>query len=169
VLVVVEDRDVDLLAQALLDGETLWRFDVLEIDATEGGFHHLDGLDEFVGIGFVEFDVEDVDVGEALEQDALPSMTGFDACAPMSPSPSTAEPFETTPTRLPLAVYWYASVSSASISRHGAATPGEYASERSRCVFVGSVVEISIFRVDRCGDTPVNPHLIPYRGHCGDY
>jgi len=72
VLVVVEDRDVDLLAQALLDGETLGRFDVLEIDATEGGFHHLDGLDEFVGIGFVEFDVEDVDVGEALEQDALP-------------------------------------------------------------------------------------------------
>jgi len=63
----------------------------------------------------------------------------------MSPSPSTAEPFETTATRFPFAVYSKTRSGSAAISRHGAATPGEYASERSRCVFVGFVVEISIF------------------------
>ena len=36
VLVVVEDRDVHQLAQALLDDEAVRRLDVLEIDAAEG-------------------------------------------------------------------------------------------------------------------------------------
>ncbi len=36
-MVVVEDRDVHQLAQALLDDEALGRLDVLEIDAPEGG------------------------------------------------------------------------------------------------------------------------------------
>ncbi len=36
VLVVVEDRDVHQLAQALLDDEAFRRLDVLEIDAAEG-------------------------------------------------------------------------------------------------------------------------------------
>ncbi len=80
-----------------------------------------------------------------LNSTPFPSMTGLEACAPMSPSPSTAEPLETTPTMFPFAVYLNASSGSASMCRHGAATPGEYASERSRWVFVGFVVEISIF------------------------
>ena len=36
VLVVMEDRDVHQLAQALLDDEALRRLDVLEVDAAEG-------------------------------------------------------------------------------------------------------------------------------------
>jgi len=40
-----------------------------------------------------------------LNRTPLPSMTGFAACAPMFPRPSTAEPFEMTPTTLPFAVY----------------------------------------------------------------
>ena len=39
-----------------------------------------------------------------LKSTPLPSITGFEACAPMSPRPSTAEPFETTPTMFPFAV-----------------------------------------------------------------
>ena len=39
----------------------------------------------------------------------LPSITGLPASAPMLPSPSTAVPLVTTATRLPLAVYRYAS------------------------------------------------------------
>jgi len=104
VLVVVEHRDVHLLAQAPFDLEAFRRGDVLEVDPAEGRFHHLDGPDHRVRVVGVQFHVEDVDVGKALEQDALPSMTGLEAWAPMSPSPSTAEPSETTPTRLPLAV-----------------------------------------------------------------
>jgi len=53
----------------------------------------------------LDLDVEHVDVREALEQHPLPSITGLPAMAPMSPRPSTAVPFETTATRLPLLVY----------------------------------------------------------------
>jgi hypothetical protein len=40
VLVVMEDRDVHQLAQALLDDEALRRLDVLEVDAAEGRAEH---------------------------------------------------------------------------------------------------------------------------------
>ena len=40
-----------------------------------------------------------------LKRTPLPSMTGFAAQAPMSPSPSTAVPLEITPTRFPRIVY----------------------------------------------------------------
>ena len=39
-----------------------------------------------------------------LKRTALPSITGLDASAPMSPSPSTAVPLEITATKLPRAV-----------------------------------------------------------------
>ena len=39
-----------------------------------------------------------------LNRTALPSMTGLDANAPILPSPSTAVPFVTTPTRFPRVV-----------------------------------------------------------------
>ena len=39
-----------------------------------------------------------------LKSATLPSITGFDAAAPMLPRPSTAVPFEITATRLPLPV-----------------------------------------------------------------
>ena len=39
-----------------------------------------------------------------LKSTALPSITGFEASAPMLPSPSTAVPFVTTATRLPRVV-----------------------------------------------------------------
>jgi len=145
VLVVVEHGYVHLLAESLLDLEALGRLDVLEVYAAEGRFHRLHRLTERVDLLDIELDVEHVDVGEALEQHTLPSMTGFDADAPMSPRPRTADPFETTATRFPFAVYSNTDSGSAAMSRHGAATPGEYASERSRWVFVGFVVSIAIF------------------------
>ena len=39
-----------------------------------------------------------------LKSAALPSITGFAASAPRSPSPSTAVPFEITATKLPFEV-----------------------------------------------------------------
>ena len=39
-----------------------------------------------------------------LNKTPFPSITGFPATAPIFPKPKTAVPFETTPTRLPLAV-----------------------------------------------------------------
>jgi hypothetical protein len=88
VLVVVHHRYRHTIAQLALDVETLGGLDVLEIYAPERGFQGGDDVDEFVRIGFVDLDVENVDTRELLEQ----------------PSPSTAVPFVTTPTRLPRVV-----------------------------------------------------------------
>ena len=60
-----------------------------------------------------------------LKRTALPSITGLEASAPILPSPSTAVPFETTPTRLPRLVKRRAAASSARMSRQASATPGE--------------------------------------------
>src|SRR5439155_25146592 len=99
--------------------------DVLEIDAAEGRLQAGDDVDETVGIGLGDLDVEHVDAGEFLEQQALPSVTGLPASGPMAPGPSTAVPLLITATRLPRAVRLSASPGSRSIARQAAATPGE--------------------------------------------
>ena len=66
-----------------------------------------------------------------LNKRPFPSITGFDASGPISPSPRTEVPFEITATKLPLAVYLYTLSLFLSIAIHGSATPGEYAKERS--------------------------------------
>ena len=68
VLVVVHDRDRELLFQALLDLETFGSLDVLEVDAAEGDRNILDRLDELLRIFRIHLDVEYVDVGERFEQ-----------------------------------------------------------------------------------------------------
>ena len=67
-----------------------------------------------------------------LNSTDLPSITGFAASGPMAPRPSTAVPLVTTPIRLPRAVSDETSRGSRTISSQAAATPGEYASARSR-------------------------------------
>ncbi len=71
VLVVVEDRDVHQLAQALLDDEALGRLDVLEVDAAEGGPEVAHRVDEGVHLLGVHAQVDRIDVREALEQRRL--------------------------------------------------------------------------------------------------
>ena len=77
VLVVVEHGDVAAFAQFFLDVEALGGFDVFEVDAAEGGFERGDDFHQFVGVGFVHFDVEHVDVGEFFKQHALAFHHGF--------------------------------------------------------------------------------------------
>ena len=60
-----------------------------------------------------------------LNRTAFPSITGFDASAPISPRPRTAVPFVITATKLPFEVYSYAVDESLAISSQGTATPGE--------------------------------------------
>ena len=66
-LVVVHQGNVQLLAQAGLDLETLRGLDVLEVDASEGGSDGFHRADELLGIGRVDLDVEGVDACENLE------------------------------------------------------------------------------------------------------
>ena len=77
VLVVVENGDVAAFAQFFLNIKTLGCFDVFEIDAAESGFQRCDDFNQFVGVGFIDFDVENVDVGEFFEQYALAFHHGF--------------------------------------------------------------------------------------------
>ena len=71
VLVVVEDRDVELLAQPGLDLEAAGGGDVLEVDAAEAGGDELDGAHDLVDVLGVEADRPGVDVAEPLEQRGL--------------------------------------------------------------------------------------------------
>ena len=59
-----------------------------------------------------------------LKRAALPSMTGIAALGPMSPSPSTAVPSETTATVLRLMVRLKARSGSSWMARQTRATPG---------------------------------------------
>src|SRR5690606_23127963 len=47
------------------------RLDVFEVDAAEGRLQAGDDLDQLVGVGLVDLDVEDVQAGELLEQHRL--------------------------------------------------------------------------------------------------
>jgi len=71
VLIVVEDRDAHGLLELFLNVEALRGLDVFKVDAAEGGFEDLARADDLLGVGGSELDVEDVDIGEAFEQDAL--------------------------------------------------------------------------------------------------
>ena len=71
VLVVVEHGNVEQFPQPLLDDEALGRLDVLEVDAAPTLAEQLDATDDLVGIFRRNFEVDGVDVGEALEQHRL--------------------------------------------------------------------------------------------------
>ena len=109
-LVVVEDRDLHPLAALALDVEALGRLDVLEVDAAERRLERGDHVDELVGVALVDLDVEAVDAGELLEQHRLAFHHRLAGERADVPSPSTAVPLVTTPTRLPRAVRLRASL-----------------------------------------------------------
>ena len=60
-----------------------------------------------------------------LKSNAFPSITGFEASAPMFPNPKTAVPLEITATKLLFEVYLYTLLLSSAIAKQGSATPGE--------------------------------------------
>ena len=71
-LVVMHDGNVEFGFQPVFDFEALGSLDVFEIDAAECGGDGLHGLNEFLGVFLVDFDVEYVDAGKNLEQQAFP-------------------------------------------------------------------------------------------------
>src|SRR5207244_11693829 len=70
-LVVVEDGNRERLPELLFDVKAVGRADVLEVDTTDGGLEQLAESYDVVGAFGSHFQVEYVDVGEGLEQDAL--------------------------------------------------------------------------------------------------
>ena len=71
VLVVMEHRNVEQLPQLLLDDEAFRRLDVLEVDAAPALAEQLDAIDDLVRVLGRHFEIDGVDVGEALEQHRL--------------------------------------------------------------------------------------------------
>ena len=67
----MEHRNVHQLAQPLLDDEAVGRLDVFEIDAAEARAEIAHRVDERVDILGVDFQVDGIDIGEALEQHGL--------------------------------------------------------------------------------------------------
>jgi hypothetical protein len=104
VLVVVEDGDVHPLAADSFDDEAIGRLDVFEVDRAEGGSSAQTISASFSGSGSSTSMSKQSILANFLKRTALPSITGLEASAPILPSPSTAEPLETTATRLPRAV-----------------------------------------------------------------
>jgi len=71
VLVVVEDGDVQFVAQPPLDFEAARRGDVLEVDPAEPRCDRLHDRDDLVRVACVEADREGVEAAELLEQHRL--------------------------------------------------------------------------------------------------
>ena len=70
-LIVVEDRDAHAAPQRLFDDEAVRGLDVLKIDAAEARLQRRDDLHQALRVALVDLDVEDIDVGELLEQHRL--------------------------------------------------------------------------------------------------
>src|SRR5262245_19526657 len=70
-LIVVKDRDIEHLAETLLDLEAARRPDVFEVDAAEGRRDRPDDAHDLVHVLGGQADREGVDTGERLEQERL--------------------------------------------------------------------------------------------------
>ncbi len=72
VLVVVHDGDVQFFFQPLLDFKTFRRGNIFQVDTAKSGLENFDRAHEFVHVFGVEFQVETVNIGVNLEQEAFP-------------------------------------------------------------------------------------------------
>src|SRR5262249_21143776 len=70
-LIIVEDRDLEVLTEPLFDLEAAWRGDVLEVDAPEDRGEQLHGLNDLVAVLGGQADREGVDAGKLLEEHRL--------------------------------------------------------------------------------------------------
>src|SRR5208337_3546052 len=71
VLVVVKYRDGHGAAQRFLDVETFRGLDVFQVDPAAGGLEKLAEFDDVFRVFRADFQIKDVDIGKALEEDAL--------------------------------------------------------------------------------------------------
>ncbi len=71
VLVVMKHRNIEQFPQLLLDDEAFRRLDVLQVDAAPALAEQLDAVDDLLRVFRRHFEVDGIDVGEALEQHRL--------------------------------------------------------------------------------------------------
>ena len=71
VLVIMKNRNVHQLAQPLFDDEAVRRLDVFQINATKGRAQIAHGANELIDVAGVDFQINAVHVGKALEENRL--------------------------------------------------------------------------------------------------
>ena len=71
VLIIVEDRNIHPLLQSGFDDEAFRRLDILKVDAAERRLQQFHAGDELVDVLGVNFKIDAVDIGKALEQHRL--------------------------------------------------------------------------------------------------
>ncbi len=104
VLVVMENRNVEFVAQAAFDDEAFGALDVLRLMPPNVGPILRTVVMSSSGSCVVTSMSMLSTSAKRLNRTALPSITGFDAAAPRLPRPRIAVPLEITATRLPFAV-----------------------------------------------------------------
>jgi hypothetical protein len=62
---------IESFLECRLDLECARRLDIFEVDATERGFQRGYDLNQFFRVLFIDFNIEDIDIGKLLEQHAL--------------------------------------------------------------------------------------------------
>ena len=67
-LIVVEDGNVHAITKLAFDVETFRRFDVFEVDATNGGLHGGDDVHQFVGVAFGQLNIKHINASKFLKQ-----------------------------------------------------------------------------------------------------
>ena len=67
----MKDRNVHALAQFLLNNKALGCLDVFQVDTPKCGLKCGDNIDQFIRVGFIHFDIKDIDISELLEQNGL--------------------------------------------------------------------------------------------------
>ena len=81
VLVVMKRRDRHRLPQGFLNVEAFRGFDVFQVDSAAGGLQELAEFDDVVRVLRAHFQIEDIDIGKALEEHGLAFHHGFGGVA----------------------------------------------------------------------------------------
>ncbi len=76
-LVIVKNRNIHQFPEFFLDNEAFRCLDIFQINAAEGRTEITHGIDELLGIFGINFQINRIDVGEALKQNRFAFHNGF--------------------------------------------------------------------------------------------
>ena len=81
-LIIMHNRNVCRFSDSAFDLETFWRLDILEIDSSKRLGNIDNGLDKFLWIRYIDFNIEDIDICEGFEQQSFPFHDRFTRKSP---------------------------------------------------------------------------------------
>src|SRR3982751_5605213 len=76
-LIIMHHRNVHLPAKAVFNLETIWGFNVLQVDTAESRFQRFHYIDKLINVFGVQLDIKHIDIREDLEEYSLPFHHGL--------------------------------------------------------------------------------------------